>query len=102
MRRHRSSFNSSSPYAPRSSPAIRRQDTDEVRHAQADWTETDGEEDVSEDDIDDQRAAAPDDTENEDAEDDDGGEDGDNERSLLPIFSAEHLGRSIHCSYAHG
>lgn len=90
-RRTPPSFNSSSPYAQRSSAMLRRPETTEdVRHAQADWTETEGEDDDSEEDNpgEDHGEAQ----EEEDEEDE--GEDGASATPLLPIFSAAHLGKS--------
>lgn len=77
--RHASSFNSSSP--------IQRRRDSEVRHAQADWTETD-----NDDDFDPEMPAAGPDEEDEDGEDQEEDEDGQSATPLLPIFSAAHLG----------
>jgi len=71
-----------------SSPIIARQER-QIRHATADWTETEEGDDNTEDDEDGQ-----DDGEDEagDPEDADEDEDGDEDTPLLPIFSAAHLG----------
>lgn len=80
----------SSQYADQSSPILARNQRREARHATADFTETEPEEDDTEDgeDVEDQE-----DDEVEGEED----EDGDEDTPLLPIFSAAHLGLSSCC-----
>lgn len=78
----------SSPFIDRSSPAATRREQ-LPRHASADFTETEIEED-SEEEI-----ALQNDGEDEDEGGDEDGleeEDGDEDQPLLPIFSAAHLG----------
>ncbi|CAD6448547.1 f0e7a120-99ba-474b-af5d-3371ab3f9f83 [Sclerotinia trifoliorum] len=77
----------SSPYVDRSSPAAERRER-LPRHASADFTETEMEEDTEEEIV----------LENNDADENGGGdedeleeEDGDEDQPLLPIFSAAHL-----------
>ena len=62
----------------------------ERRHAAADFTEDDGEDEITEEDEDDQEADAGEEEEGLIDE-----EDGEDETPLLPIFSAAHLGPSL-------
>lgn len=82
----------SSPYIDRSSPLANRR-KDLPRHASADFTETEIEEDTEEE------IALGNDGEDEDEEGDEEelGEDGDEGQPLLPIFSAAHLGTCEPC-----
>ncbi|KAH8594454.1 hypothetical protein B0O99DRAFT_595389 [Bisporella sp. PMI_857] len=80
----------SSQYNDQSSPLVARNRRIEARHATADFTETDIDDEITEDD----EEAIEDDEEDEPDDDDDGGgddEDGDEDTPLLPIFSAAHL-----------
>lgn len=72
-----------------SSPIIARQER-QIRHATADWTETEEGDDNTEDDEDGQDADEDDEAGDPDDADED--EDGDEDTPLLPIFSAAHLG----------
>jgi len=72
-------------HSPFSSPYVER------RHATADFTEDDGEDEITEDE-EDQDEGEGDDEEAIEEENEDGNED----TPLLPIFSAAHLGR---CSF---
>jgi len=102
-RRVQQLFNSSSPGpAQSSSPEIRREPP-EIRHAAADWTETEddddddtGGEDPDQDDGEDMEDEGPDNDDDE-ANGDHGDEDGGSATPLLPIFSAVHLGISPIC-----
>ncbi|TVY27282.1 Calcium channel, partial [Lachnellula hyalina] len=87
----------SSIYPVDSSPIVARQER-QVRHATADWTETEAEDDNSEgdddgEDIDEDGVdrEAGDEEEGEEEEDQDEDEDGEEDTPLLPIFSAAHL-----------
>lgn len=90
-----SPFSSPFPEPDLSSPLIARRDR-QVRHATADWTETEADDDDSDDDEDGHPGRLIDDdvVEADEEEDDghEGNEDGDDESPLLPIFSAAHLG----------
>ena len=89
----------SSVYPVDSSPIVARQER-QVRHATADWTETEAEDDNSEgdddgEDIDEDgvdREAGDEEEGEEEEEDQDEDEDGEEDTPLLPIFSAAHLG----------
>lgn len=86
-----SPFSSPYPEPSLSSPTVARRDR-QVRHATADWTETEADDDeLTEDERDEQDGGEDEDEEEEDEDDDD--EDGDEDTPLLPIFSAAHLGR---------
>lgn len=81
-----------SPYTAQSSPAYARRERIQARHASADFTATEDDEEeesdeerVHHDDMDDIE-------EEEEEEQDDEDEDGGEEATLLPIFSAAHLG----------
>ena len=103
-RRTRAIFPPSSPYGEPSSQANRGEDTarresPEIRHAAADWTETENDNEDSEDDYEGQEGEEDHDEGNEETNDDDeqhnrneDDEDGDDATPLLPIFSAAHLG----------
>ncbi|EHL00225.1 hypothetical protein M7I_3856 [Glarea lozoyensis 74030] len=77
-----------------SSPIVARRER-QIRHATADWTETEAEDDITEDEEDEDNANnVTEEVDEEDAQDDgdeDGGED-EEDTPLLPIFSAAHLG----------
>src|SRR5579859_5093029 len=76
----------SSPYVDQSSPVVARRERLAAKHASADFTATDDEDEITEDE--------------EDLEDEEEGvageenEDGEEDMPLLPIFSAAHLGLS--------
>lgn len=61
-----------------------------MRHATADWTET---EDNDENTEDEEEGDGDEDEEDEEENEEDGDEDGDEDTPLLPIFSAAHLGK---------
>ncbi|TVY85115.1 Calcium channel, partial [Lachnellula suecica] len=73
---------------PDSSPLAARHER-QVRHATADWTETEADDDNSEDQDDAEDIDGEDEAGDEDEDEDD--EDGDEDTPLLPIFSAAHL-----------
>jgi hypothetical protein len=87
---------SSSPYVDQSSPLLARQQRFGLRHATADFTETDAEDSNTEDEGD-QEAGEE---EPEEGEGDAGrgadDEDGEEEPHLLPLFSAAHLGQEFY------
>ena len=85
-KRRAQAFNSSSPYSHRS----RDRDQQPVRHAAADWTETENDDDDTEEEDDHGEHEADDDNEQESAD-----EDAADATPLLPIFSAAHLGMFI-------
>ncbi|KAI9745623.1 MAG: hypothetical protein M1818_001157 [Claussenomyces sp. TS43310] len=95
-RRAQIPFNSSSPYA---SPAAddRQRKPSSVRHAAADWTETDDSEEEEEEDSNgpgaEEQIEEDDEDEDEEPEGDEGQdhEDGRSATPLLPLFSAAHL-----------
>ncbi|KAF4634073.1 hypothetical protein G7Y89_g4042 [Cudoniella acicularis] len=91
----RSPFSSPFPGPDVSSPTYARQER-QVRHATADWTETEAEdentEDEDDDDDDDDDDNEEADEEGEEGDDGEGDEDGGSDTPLLPIFSAAHLG----------
>jgi hypothetical protein len=93
-----SPFSSPYPEPDRSSPIVARRER-QIRHATADWTETEADDDdVTEDEDDGDHGDEELEDEDEEAQEDDaedGGEDGE-EPPLLPIFSAAHLGQ--YCS----
>jgi hypothetical protein len=76
-------------HSPYSSPYAERQ------HATADFTEDDGEDEITEDEDDEDEAGEENANDGEDIDEEDGEED----TPLLPIFSAAHLGncRSLSC-----
>jgi hypothetical protein len=76
----------SSHYADQSSPILARHQRLEARHATADFTETELEDENTEDEEDEEDEHG----EEEEIEEED--EDGDEDTPLLPIFSAAHLG----------
>jgi hypothetical protein len=78
----------SSPYVDQSSPIVARRERIAARHASADFTATEGEEDEITEDEDIEEGG-----EDEEAVEDDN-EDGEEDTPLLPIFSAAHLGLS--------
>lgn len=80
----------SSRYDERSSPIVERIQRRNVRHATADFTETEVDDENTEHGLDDEDEAQPEDDEHEDDAEDD--EDGQDDTPLLPIFSAAHLG----------
>ncbi|KAH6663014.1 hypothetical protein B0J14DRAFT_495308 [Halenospora varia] len=79
-----SPFSSPYPGPDTESPSYARQER-QVRHATADWTETEAEDDITEDEEED--VGQEEDIEGEEESD----EDGDEDTPLLPIFSAAHL-----------
>lgn len=81
-----SPFSSPYPGPDTESPSYARQER-QVRHATADWTETEAEDDITEDEEGD--VGQEEDIEGEEESD----EDGDEDTPLLPIFSAAHLGK---------
>jgi len=84
----------SSVYPDDSSPILARQER-QVRHATADWTETEADDDISEEELEDNGEDVDEDDEAADQEEE-GDEDGEEEDTpLLPIFSAAHLGEDI-------
>ncbi|RDL30325.1 Uncharacterized protein BP5553_10203 [Venustampulla echinocandica] len=85
-----SPFSSPYPEPDLSSPLIARRDR-QVRHATADWTETEADDDDTDDDEEGDPSHVVDDEAEEDEDGEDGNEDGDDESPLLPIFSAAHL-----------
>lgn len=108
--RHRPSFNSSSPPPQSQLPTLQRRRSEQIRHAQADWTETENEDDDEEsgrselprgrDNDDDSQAEEEFDHLVEEEEDGQGDEDGDATTALLPIFSAAHLGMRLVNSFS--
>jgi hypothetical protein len=92
-----SPFSSPYPGPDQSSPIVARRER-QIRHATADWTETEADDDVTEDDEDEDHrnhGEEEPEEEDEDAQEndaEDGGEDGE-DTPLLPIFSAAHLGQ---------
>jgi hypothetical protein len=81
----------SSVYPDDSSPIVARQER-QVRHATADWTETEADDDNSEED-DNAEGEDVDEDEDDEAGDQEDDEDGEENTPLLPIFSAAHLGQ---------
>jgi hypothetical protein len=83
----------SSRYDNQSSPIAQRQQRLGVRHATADFTETELDDENTEEEDDDEDVGE----QERDEEDDDGeeDEDGHDDTPLLPIFSAAHLGKSL-------
>lgn len=73
-----------------SSPLARRER--QIRHATADWTETEGEDDLSEEENDEDDVGDDEADEQDEEEEEDEDEDGEEDTPLLPIFSAAHLG----------
>jgi hypothetical protein len=86
-----SPFSSPYPEPDRSSPTVARRER-QIRHATADWTETEAEDENTEDDQDEEEVIGDEDAHGNGAED--GDEDGGDDTPLLPIFSAAHLGQS--------
>ena len=84
----------SSPYGIPSSPDEPRHHRPEIRHAVAAFTETEDEEHGGEDDAEDEAEDAEDNV-NEEDPDDPEDEDARGRTSLLPIFSAAHLGMAF-------
>lgn len=82
----------SSRYDEQSSPIVERRKRLDARHATADFTETDPDDENTEEEEDEE------DEEQEGEEDGDGedDEDGHEDTPLLPIFSAAHLGESAY------
>jgi len=78
----------SSPYADQSSPIVAHRERLAARHASADFTTTEGEDENTEDEELEEDAG----DEEEDVAGDDN-EDGEEDTPLLPIFSAAHLGQ---------
>jgi hypothetical protein len=76
-------------HSPYSSPYAGR------RHATADFTEDDGEDEITEDEDDEEEAGGENGDDGEDIDEEDGEED----TPLLPIFSAAHLGNSLSLSH---
>lgn len=99
-REHHSPF--SSQYAG-SSPIAERNQQQNIRHATADWTETELEDNENSDGEDGGDAEEEDEEEEDDEDEEDinsaDDEDGDDNSPLLPIFSAAHLGM-LEFSYA--
>jgi cobalamin biosynthesis protein CobT len=88
----------SSRYDDQSSPIVERRKRLDARHATADFTETDPDDENTEEEDDEEDGEQ----EGEGGEDDDHGEDGEDGQEhspLLPIFSAAHLGK--HALIAH-
>ncbi|CAG8974895.1 hypothetical protein HYALB_00006678 [Hymenoscyphus albidus] len=83
-------FSSSYPEPSLSSPTVARRDR-QVRHATADWTETEPEDDELTGDDGHDHDGEDEDQDEDDDEDDDDDEDGEEDTPLLPIFSAAHL-----------
>jgi hypothetical protein len=79
----------SSPYVDQSSPAVARLERRDARHASADFTATEEEDEVTEDED-----IEEDGEDDEEIVEEDDNEDGDEDSPLLPIFSAAHLGLS--------
>ena len=90
-----SPFSSPYPEPDRSSPSVARRER-QIRHATADWTETEAEDEVTEDEGGGNADHVEDEVNGEDGDEEDGeedeGEDGGEDTPLLPIFSAAHLG----------
>lgn len=82
----------SSPYADQSSPAAARRGRALPRHASADFTETEMEDDTEDEAGDHHNGGEEEDEEFEEDEHELEEEDGDEDQPLLPIFSAAHLG----------
>jgi hypothetical protein len=93
-RRTRPIFLPSPPNAAQSGTSNSRREASGVRHAAADWTETENDDEDSEDDEFHAREEHDGhDGEGDNLHDDEGDdEDGDEATPLLPIFSAAHLG----------
>lgn len=87
----------SSQYADQSSPILARNQRRETRHATADFTETELDDENTEDEDEEEEEDMELGQDEEDIEGDDD-EDGDEDIPLLPIFSAAHLGQIIYPS----
>ena len=84
-----------SPFSSRfehSSPIVERRKRLSTRHATADFTETELDDENTEEEDEDE---VVDDEEEDDQDDGEEDEDGQEETPLLPIFSAAHLGKSL-------